>query len=111
MPVILRLVESAWAANAAVSSPASCAAQTFRLSHSGATKAEDLAAMFDAFADREDLRIGGTHIVVDHDAAIDVEPRGSGQVDVGADADGQHHQIGRDGTAVGQPHAFGALAA
>ena len=37
-------------------------------------QAEDLAAMLDAFAHREDVGIGGAHVVVDHDAAVDVEP-------------------------------------
>ena len=37
-------------------------------------QAVDMAAMLDAFADREDVRVGGAHVVVDHDAAVDVEP-------------------------------------
>ena len=34
-----------------------------------------------------------------------------GQVDIGADADRQHHQIGRNEAAVGQLHAFGMVGA
>ena len=43
--------------------------------------------------------------VVVHDAAIDLQSGGLGERDIGADADGDHHQIGRRLTPVGQTHA------
>ena len=74
-------------------------------------QAEHLAAMLDAFADREDVRIAGAHVVVDGDAAIDIESGCAREIDIGADADGEHHEIGRDRAPVGELHALGALGA
>ncbi len=45
------------------------------------------------------------------DAAIDFQSGGAREIDIGADADGEHHEVGRDEAAVGELHAFGALGA
>ena len=71
-------------------------------------QAVDLAAMLGAFADREDVGIGGAHVVVDHDAAIDVEAGSAGQIDIGADADRHDHEVAGNLAAVGEPHALDA---
>ena len=60
--------------------------------------------MFGAFADRVDALIAGAQIIVDHDAALDLEPRILGQRHVRPDADRHHDEIGRKGAAVLQPH-------
>ena len=62
--------------------------------------------MLDALADREDVGIGGLHVVVDHDAAVDVETGLVGQVHVGTDAGRHHHQLGLERGVVRQRHAF-----
>ena len=42
---------------------------------------------------------------------LTLQPGGARQVDVRPDADGEHHQIGGDGAAIGELHALGALGA
>ena len=49
-------------------------------------KAVDVAADLGAFAEREDVRVGGAHAGIDEDAAIDVDPRLLGEPGVGPDA-------------------------
>ncbi len=48
---------------------------------------------------------------LDDDAAIDIELRRLGQVDIGPNADGQHHQVGGNEAAIGELHAFGPFGA
>ena len=74
-------------------------------------QAESLAAMLDAFADGVDVGIGGSHVVADHDPAIDLDPAGVGEFDVGADADRDHDQIGGNIAPVDQAHALDAAVA
>ncbi len=63
--------------------------------------------MLYALADRVDFGVARRHVVADQDAAVDVELGGARQVDIGADADRQHDQIGRDLAPVGEDDAFG----
>ncbi len=64
--------------------------------------------MLDTFAHRENIGIGGAHVVGDDDAAIDLKLGGLRQVNIRADADRQHHQVGGNKAPVGKLHAFGA---
>ena len=59
-------------------------------------EAIDMAADLGAFADREDVGIGGAHAAIDEDAAVDVEPGLLGERRVRPDAGGHDHQ-GRRG--------------
>ena len=54
--------------------PVIASAQTLRHVPDRRHQAVGLAAMLDALADREDRRVAGAHLVVDDDAALDVEP-------------------------------------
>ena len=65
-----------------------------------------MAADLGAFAEREDVGIGGVHAVVDDDAAVDLQPGILGEADVRPDADRHHHQRGRDDRAVGELDAL-----
>ena len=85
-----------------VSAPASCAADDARHLVERRDEAVDMAADFDAFAERKDVRVGGPHELVDHDAAIDSQTRPLGQSRVGADAHGHDDERGRDDRAVGE---------
>ena len=64
------------------------------------------AAMLHALADREDVGDRGLHVVVDDDAAVDVQPGFVRQVDVGPDAGGDHDQIRFEAAVVGERDAF-----
>src|SRR6185437_8382314 len=72
---------------------------------------EYLAVMLDAFADGVDARGAGAHVVADQQPAIDVEPGRPPEVDIGADADRQHDEVGRNLAAVGEQYALGPFAA
>src|SRR5437879_2321709 len=48
----------------------------------GRDQTERLSAMFGAFDHREDARVRGLHVVVDHDAAPYLEPGRAAQFDV-----------------------------
>ena len=65
-----------------------------------------MAADLGAFAEREDVGIGGPHAVVDDDAAIDGEPGLLGEPGVRPDADRHDHQRRRDDRAVGELDAL-----
>ena len=71
-------------------------------------QAEHLAVGLGALAQGEDVGIAGAHRGVDHDAAVDGDARLLGELHVGADADGHHHQIGRQVRAVVELDAFDA---
>jgi hypothetical protein len=53
-----------------------------------------LAAMLHAFANRVGARVVSLHGVVDHHAALAIQPGLFGELDVRADTDGHHHQVG-----------------
>ena len=74
-------------------------------------EAENLAVMLDALANCVDARVAGAHIVADQEAAVDIEPSGARQVDIGADADRQHDEIGLNLAAISQQHTLGLVAA
>ena len=95
MPVILRLVKTAGGDIGRCFVAGELRGAHFGLLPERRDQAEDLAAMLDAFADRVDIGIAGAHVVTDDDAAVDIEPGGARQVDIGADADRQHDEIGR----------------
>ena len=57
-------------------------------------QAIDHAIVLDTFADRQDRRIGGDHVVVDDDAAVDDDACFARDRHRRADAH-RHHQIGR----------------
>ncbi len=61
--------------------------------------------MLDAFADRQDGGVGGDHVVVHDDAALDIEAGRLGEARAGADADGHHDEVGGDLAAVFQQDA------
>src|SRR5260221_13860562 len=50
-----------------------------------------------------------SQIVADGNAAVEVEPRRSSEVDVGASADRQHDEIGGNLATIGETNAGGAL--
>jgi hypothetical protein len=63
------------------------------------------AAVRRTLAHRVDARVGhGLHRVVDDNAALAVHATGLGQLGVGADTRGHHHQVGRDLLAVLELH-------
>jgi NADPH-dependent 2,4-dienoyl-CoA reductase/sulfur reductase-like enzyme len=72
------------------------------------TKAKGKAAMLHAFAHGVDMRIVGLQRVVDHDAAIAMQPAGFGQRDIRTHTHRHHHQISVDTSAVGQRNALHA---
>ncbi len=74
-------------------------------------QAEELPVVLDAFAEREDVGVRGDHLVVDDDAAADLEMGIGGQPDFGPDADRHHHQIGAIDGAVFQQHRLGPVLA
>ena len=78
----------------------------------GRDQAIDLAVPERAFADREDVRIGGAAGIVDHDAAAiaDRKTRGARQLIARTNAGGEHDQVGLEFTAVGESQAMRALA-
>ncbi len=53
------------------------------MSQSGATRPIDIAVMLDAFPDREDIRVGRHHMIVDLDTAPDLEPASRASVTQG----------------------------
>jgi hypothetical protein len=62
-----------------------------------------------ALAHRVDARVGdGLQGVADDDAALAVQAGGLGQLGVGADAGGHHHQVGGDLAAVLELHGHHA---
>ena len=69
-------------------------------------QAEDLPRCSDAFADRENVRVRSLHVVVDHDAAIHFESGLAAQFRVGADARGDHDEVGLQFFAAREAHAF-----
>ena len=74
-------------------------------------EAVDLAAMLHAFADRVDAPVEGLHGVGDDDAALAMEARLARQLDIGADADRHHDEIGGKLRAVREAHARDAVLA
>ncbi len=62
--------------------------------------------MLDAFAHRQDVRVGSAHGVVDLHAAPDGEPRLLGECHVRPDADGHDDQRARDLAPVVEPNAL-----
>src|SRR5690606_21147057 len=69
------------------------------------------ALMLHAFAYGEDVGIGGHHLVIDHDAALHIEPGVDRDARFRPDADGHHHEVGGIHGAVLQKHGFGAAVA
>jgi len=68
-----------------------------------------LAAMLHALADCVHLRIIGLHGIVDDDTTLTIDTRLLGQFDVRPDANGHHHQIGRDFQAILETHGADPL--
>ncbi len=62
--------------------------------------------MFDAFADRQDRRVAGHHLVVDQYRAMDGEPCLFCKPHIRTDTRRHHHQAGRNGAPVGQTYAL-----
>jgi hypothetical protein len=68
--------------------------------------------MLDALADGEDVGIlAGAQPVIHHDAAVDLEIHGAGEIDIRSDADGDDDEIGLDLPPIGQLHARRAVGA
>ena len=65
----------------------------------------------DAFAEREDVGIGGAHGVVDDDAALDREAGIGGEAGLGTDAHRHHHDVGGDHRAVLEQNSLNAVGA
>ena len=82
------------------------AASTLPCSSSGATSPYTCAVMLHAFADGEDARVGGLHVVVDHDAAIHFDAGLAPKFHIGPDAGGDHHHVGLDRLAVRERDAL-----
>jgi hypothetical protein len=49
--------------------------------------------MLDAFAHGEDVRIGSLHLIIDHDAAIDIEAGFVSEIDIRPDAGGNDDEV------------------
>jgi hypothetical protein len=62
--------------------------------------------MLHALPDREDVGVGGFHVVVDDDAARDVETGFEAQLHVGPNAGRHDDEVGLEATVVGQRHAL-----
>ncbi len=69
------------------------------------------ATMLRTFAQGEDMRVIGTHLVVDHDAAVDGQPGSLGEAGGGADADRHHHHFAGNDRTVAQFDAFDPVVA
>ena len=74
--------------------------QNFALFEQGRHEPVARAAVLDALADSEDVGIGRLHIVVDDDAAIDVEAGLVAELDIRPDARRDHDQVGFENLAV-----------
>ena len=72
----------------------------------GRDQAIDIAVMFDTFADRQHIRVAGYHMIVDLDAASDVQARFLRQRGRRANADRHHDEAGGNVAAVLQAHAL-----
>ncbi|MEY9514527.1 hypothetical protein ABIF16_005258 [Bradyrhizobium elkanii] len=70
-----------------------------------------LAPVLHALADRVDPAVIGLHGVGDDDAALAVQPGLLGELEIRADADRHHHEIGRQLGAVAEPYAGDAVLA
>ena len=71
--------------------------------------AVDDAAVLSALADRQHALVRGHHAVVDDDPALDGQAGRTGQVDLRADADRDHDEVGLELGAVGEAHAANAV--
>src|SRR5712671_8147943 len=67
--------------------------------------------MLDTFANGENAGLARRHKIVNDDAAIDIEPRGPREIDVGPHADGEDDEIGRKLAPVGELHGLYAVVA
>jgi hypothetical protein len=74
-------------------------------------QAVHLAAVLGALADGVDVGVVGAQLVVDDDAALDLQARQDADVGVRPDAGGDDEEVGLDLPAVGQPHTADAVAA
>src|SRR5882672_2589326 len=72
-------------------------------------QAERLPVMLDAFAHGENAALARRHEIVDDDAAIDIEPCGAREIDVGPHADGEDDEIGRKFAPIGELHGLYAV--
>ena len=82
--------------------------QDFRLRQAGGDQAKRLPVNFAALADGVDVRFGGLHLVIHHDAARAANAAGLRQRDAGLHAGRQHHASGDDAAPVEQRHAIPA---
>ena len=80
--------------------------QNFALFKQGRHEPVARAAVLDTFADREDVGIGRLHMVVDDDAAIDVEAGLVAELHIRPDSRRDHDQIGFENLAVLERHAL-----
>ena len=80
--------------------------EDIRLRQTGGDQAKRLAVNFTAFANGVDVRRGGLHLVIHHDAARAANAAGLRQYDVGLHARRQHHARGGDAASVQQRHAI-----
>src|SRR6266446_6404594 len=62
--------------------------------------------MLDAFAHGENAGLARRHEIVDDDAAIDIEPCGAREIDVGPHPNGEYDEIGRKLAPVGELHGL-----
>jgi len=67
--------------------------------------------MLDAFADREDGRVGGAHSVIDDDAALHLESRRFGERRARANADRHDDELGRNARPVLELDCFDSVLA
>ena len=72
----------------------------------GTDQTMDVAVMFGAFPDGIDMRIGGLHVVIDDDGAVDRQARAHRQIVIGAHAGTQDHGVTVQRAPVGNDQAL-----
>ena len=80
--------------------------KNIRLRQTGGDQAKRLAVNFAALADGVDIRHGGLHLLIHHDAARAANAAGFCQRDVGLYTRSQHHARGGDAASVEQRHGI-----
>ena len=80
--------------------------ENIRLHHAGGDQAKRLAVNFAALANGIDVRCGGLHLVIHHDAARAANAAGLRQRNVRLHAGRQHHARGSDAVPIKQRHAI-----
>ncbi len=85
--------------------------QDFALVIKRRDQAVNFFAMFHTLAHRENSRVAGFHVIIDHDAAVDFQARLFGQLHIRPDAASNDHHVGFDRISAFKPHALHTFAA